>query len=109
VEKKTDMIVTVDGITLGVSVTRAVGWPREDPYTIENATDLLADKLADIPLSSANVSAEDAWSRQILSVIAYAPEHAASIEAAWLALDDSIRGDTLLFVTATNGNDEELY
>jgi hypothetical protein len=107
--KKTDLVVDVDGTQLGVSVTRAVGWPREDPYTAEMATDLLTDKLGDIVLSSANVAETDAWSRQILSVIAYEPAHAAAIEEAWSALDADIRGDTLLFVTATLGDDEALY
>ena len=107
--KKTDFLVELDGTRVGVSVTRAVGWPREDPYTTEQATDLLADKLGDIPLSSANVAEEDAWSRQILSVIAYEPGHATSIESAWDLLTPEVRGDTILFVTATLGEDDALY
>jgi hypothetical protein len=107
--KKTDLLVEIDGIDLGVSVTRAYGWPPEDPYTVEQATVLLEDKLGDIPLSSANVASEDAWTKQILSVIAYTPDHAASIATAWAALDAEVQGDTVLFVTATEGDDEALY
>lgn len=107
--KKTDLLVEIDGIDLGVSVTRAYGWPPEDPYTVEQATVLLEDKLGDIPLSSANVASDDAWTKQVLSVIAYTPDHAASIATAWAALDPDVQGDTVLFVTATEGDDEALY
>ena len=39
--KKTDLVVTIGGIKWGVSVTRAVGYPRDAPYTVERAADLL--------------------------------------------------------------------
>jgi len=107
--KKTDFIVDIDGLKLGVSVTRAVGWPQDDPYTVAQANDLLVDKLGDIPVSTDNVADEDQWVRQILSIVAYAPEHAVSIETAWDSLDAEVRGDTLLMVTATNGDDADLY
>ena len=107
--KKTDLLVDFSGVRIGVSVTRAVGWPREDPWTVEQAEDLLADKLADIPLSTAAVSAEDAWSRQILSVIAWSPDHAAAIETAWLTLDAALTLDTIVYVTATDGDDAFVY
>ena len=107
--KKTDLLVELDSLPIGVSVTRAYGWPPEDPYTIDDALDLLEDKLADIPLSTANVAEEDAWEKQILHVMAYASGHADSIESAWLELGDDLLGDTVLMVTVTEGEDEELY
>ncbi len=39
--KKTDLLVEMDAAKIGVSVTRAYGWPPEDPYTVEDATALL--------------------------------------------------------------------
>jgi hypothetical protein len=107
--KKTDLLVAVDELKIGVSVTRAYGWPPEDPYTVEDAQALLEDKLADIPLSSANVDPVDAWEKQILHVMAYAPGHADSIEQAWAELGADLLGDTVLLVTVTEGADEELY
>ncbi|MBK9370967.1 MAG: hypothetical protein IPN01_32535 [Deltaproteobacteria bacterium] len=47
--------------------------------------------------------------KQLLSILAYTPEHAALIEESWLTLDAELRGDAILIVTATEGDDEELY
>ena len=107
--KKTDILVSIDGIIIGVSVTRAYAWPEDDPYTVDQATDLLEDKLADVLLSTANVDPADAWSKQILHVMAFTPDHGASIETAWLDLDPAVQADTLLMVTVTNGNDDFIY
>ena len=107
--KKTDLLVEIDGLKLGVSVTRAYHYPPDDPYTLDLATELLTKKLGDLPLSTANVAPEDAWVKQLLSILAYTPEHAALIEESWLSLDAELRGDAILIVTATEGDDEELY
>ena len=54
--KKTDLLVTIGGIKWGVSVTRAVGFPRDDPYTVERAGQLLEQKLSGVIASTANVT-----------------------------------------------------
>lgn len=107
--KKTDILVEIDATKLGVSVTRAYVYPPEDPYTVELATELLEKKLAGIIESSENVSDADAWSKQILSVVAYAPEHADSVEAAWSLLAAELTADTIVYVTVTDGEDEFIY
>jgi hypothetical protein len=107
--KKTDLVVEIDDTRVGVSVVRAVGFPRDDPYTVEDAAAILEDKLSDILLSSANVAPAEAWEKQILHVIAYGPEHATSIGAAWEDLDDAVRADTIVVVTTTNGTDGFIY
>jgi hypothetical protein len=107
--KLTDILVEIDTLKIGVSVTRAVGWPREDPYTVEQAKSLLEDKLLDIQDSSANVAAEDAWTKQILHVIAYEDQHAASLETAYGQLDASVTADSVVFVTVSDGDDGFLY
>lgn len=107
--KKTDLRVSLDAESIGVSVTRAFAWPPEDPYTVEQATQLLDGKLDDVLLSSANVGSEHAWGKQILSVIAYTPDHAAAIVTAWDGLDDETRADTIVLVTITEGDDALLY
>ena len=99
----------IDGHRVGVSVTRAVGFPRDDPYTVTRAQMLLEDKLADILESSANVVAADGWVKQILHVIAYEPMHGDSIMTAWGSVDDSVRADTILWVTVSDGDDAFLY
>lgn len=107
--KKTDLLVEVDLFKLGINVTRAVAFPFEDPYTVELATNLLVSKLGDIDLSSANVAPEDAWRKQVLAILAYAPGHKDSLETAWDQLDAAVKGDTIVIVTVTNGDDGFLY
>ena len=105
----TDILVALEGMKVGVSVTRAVGFPRDDPYTIETARDLLERKLVGVQESSANVGPEDRWVKQILFVVAYGEMHQASMAAAWSMIDEDIRADTIVIVTRTDGMDEPLY
>lgn len=107
--KITDLLVEIDGEKVGVSVVRAFAFPFEDLYPIEEATRILDKKLSDIGESTANVAAEDRWSKQILSVIAYKQQHADQIRAAYDQLDASLKADTILYVTATEGEDRPLY
>jgi hypothetical protein len=102
-------LVEIDGSKVGVSVTRAVGFPPDDPYPAAQAESLMADKLSDILISSQNVVPEDAWVKQILLVMAYADMHAELIEAAWLGLDDATRADTIVYVVVTDGSDTPVY
>lgn len=107
--KITDLLVQIDGLKIGVSVTRAVAFPFDDPYTVQQATDLLTDKLSDVKLSTENVAPEDVWEKQILHVIAYAPGHEDSIETAFGQIDAQTKADTILWVTVSNGSDDFLY
>ncbi len=107
--KITDLLVEIDGLKIGVSVTRALAFPFDDPYTEAQASTLLSGKLSDVQASSANVTLADAWTKQILHVIAYSPMHADSLRAAYDALDASVKADTVVLVTVTNGDDAPLY
>lgn len=107
--KITDILITVDGHKIGVSVVRAVQFPFGTPYTLANATTLIQRKLEDIQASSMNVSAQDKWVKQILAVLAYDDQHADTVEQAWLGLAPSIKADTVLVVTATHGDDAFIY
>jgi len=107
--KKTDMLTEIDGLPIGVSVTRAVSWPHDAEYLPQQAIDLLASKLDDIEASTANVHPNDAWAKQILHVVAFATDHADVVEAAWGSLDPQITDDTLVVVTVTDGEDGFVY
>lgn len=107
--KKTDLLVDIDGLKVGVSVVRAVGFPQDDPYTPAQAQTILQKKLDDILVSSANVAPEDAWVKQILSVVAYGPMHAESVLTAYAGLSAQTKADTILVVTVTNGDDAFIY
>jgi hypothetical protein len=106
---KTDLLVEIDDRVVGVSVTRAVGFPFDAPYTELQAAELLTDKLEDVLASTANVAPADAWVKQILHVIAYADMHAQSIFAAYATLPPEITADTILVVTVTHGDDAFVY
>jgi hypothetical protein len=106
---KTDLLVEMDGRVVGVSVTRAVGFPFDAPYTEMQANDLLTGKLTDILASTANVAPRNAWGKQILHVIAYADMHAQSIFAAYATLPPEVTADTVLLVTVTHGDDAFVY
>lgn len=107
--KITDLVVTIDNERIGVSVTRAVKFPFDDPYPVADAKELLEGKLGDILLSTANVKPEFAWTKQILHVIAYGPQHAESLETAYGMIDAATKSDTILVVTVSNGDDDFLY
>lgn len=107
--KKTDLLVELDGLKVGVSVVRAVGFPQDDPYTPAQADTIMTKKLQDILASSANVAPEDKWVKQILSVVAYGPMHLDSVLTAYEALDPMIKADTIIVVTVTNGDDLFIY
>jgi hypothetical protein len=107
--KKTDLLVTIDGHKVGVSVTRAFHYPPAAPYTEAEALSLLTGKLDDVLLSSANVSPADAWDKQILHVIAYDPSYLPVIEQAYNQVPTATKADTVLLVTVTNGNDTYIY
>lgn len=107
--KTTDLLVMIDELPIGVSVTRAVSFPHDSPYTVEAAADILDKKLSDILVASANVSAEDQWRKQILHVLAYDAPHVASLETAYDALPPEVRADTIVIVTVTDGDDAVIY
>jgi hypothetical protein len=107
--KITDLLVSLDALKVGVSVTRAVSFPRDTPYTAMTAQNLMDKKLADILVSSANVAAEDAWKKQILHVLVDRPEHVPVLEAALMNVDPAVRADTVVVLTVTEGNDDFIY
>lgn len=107
--KKSDLLVDIDGVRVGVSVTRAVTYPRGDSYPVESAVDLLTRKLNGVLTSSANVHPDDRWQKQILSVLAYGPEYAVSLRDAWDQIDAETKADTILYVTVTEGDDGFIY
>lgn len=107
--KKTDLLVEIDGAKVGVSVVRALSFPEGAPYPVAQAFDVLDGKLADILLSSANVDPQDAWEKQILSVVAQTTEHADAIVQAYDMVDEATKADTIVVVTVTEGEDDFIY
>jgi len=107
--KITDILVEIDTLKIGVSVTRAYVYPPDTPYTAELAEALLTKKLNGIQESSANVAETDAWEKQILYVMAYTSEHTDQVLNVFDTLDPTLKADTILMVATTDGDDEFMY
>ena len=107
--KITDMEVELDGHKIGVSVTRAQTYPLGQTYPLDTATMLISRKLTDIQASSAHVSAQDHWDKQILAVLAWDGATADTVAQAWGSLAPSITADTIVVVTTTDGDDTFIY
>ena len=105
----TDILVEIDGLKIGVSVTRAVAFPFDDPYPPERARTLMEEKLSGILESTGHVAPADAWRKQILYVIAYGEGHVAVLEAALAAVDPAVRADTVVMITVSDGDDRFIY
>lgn len=107
--KLTDFLTQIDSEKIGVSVTRAMIFPFDAPYPRSSADELLTSKLGDILVSTANVSANDRWKKQVLAILAYGPAHADMVEEAYASLDASLKADTLVYLIVTNGSDDFIY
>jgi len=96
--KKTDYIAQIDGLSVGVSVTRAYKGPITE-YSLEDAVDLLEKKLEGVNESSLNVHPDDAWVKQILHIWTLHPEWAETVEQAWSQMSEELRADTIVVVS----------
>jgi len=107
--KITDLEIWLGGEKIGVSVTRAQTYPLGTPYTVSAAKTLLNKKLGDIKLSTANVSDADQWRKQILAILAWDTQAADTFADAWTMVDASVKADTLVVITTTEGDDTFIY
>lgn len=108
-----DILVAIDGVQVGVSVTRAVTVTgmcmRADTYTLMAASDLLSRKVDDIHEASTLVTAEHAWTKHMVFVYADTAEHARVMGEAWEALTAAQRADTILYVSISEDMDGFVY
>ena len=107
--KKTDMLVEIDGLNVGVSVTRAYKWGDDAVFNEEDAYNLLSRKLEDVLLSGSNASESNPWSHAILSVVTYDPSYIPSLEAAYATLPAALTNETIVVITVTDGDDDFIY
>ena len=107
--KITDLEVQIGTHKIGVSVVRAFGFPLGTPYPLSSAQTLIPRKLRDIQESTANVSAADRWEKQILAVLAWDQQAADVVTQAWQMADAQTRGDTIVVVSVTEGEDQFIY
>lgn len=107
--KKADILVELDGRKVGVSVVRAVTYPFGAPYTMSAATTIVTRKIEDLRVATTLVSAADLWSEQMVVMLAYDAQHAQVAMDAWNALSAETRGETMMVVAVTSGDDLFIY
>lgn len=107
--KKTDLVVSLEGQVVGVSVARAFKFPPGTPLLVSDARTLLNGKFSDIQVSSRNVDPPWRWRKQILHVLAYDDVARQAVLDAAAQIDAGVRGDTILYLTTTDGNDAFIY
>lgn len=107
--KKTDIVVSIEGQVVGVSVARAFKFPPGTPLPVSDARNLLNGKFSDIQVSTQNVNPPWQWNKQILHVLAYDDVAKQAVIDAAAQIDAGVRGDTILFITTTDGNDAFIY
>jgi hypothetical protein len=109
----TDILVSIDGMRIGVSVTRAVTVTgpcmRSGTYSEAAAEDILRRKLSGILESTRNVSAGDRWVKQILFVFADTMAHVEVARRVWERLEPELRADTILYVSVSEARDAFIY
>ena len=107
--KQTNFLIQVDSHKIGVVVVRGYIYPPESDYTVTAAQTLLTNKLSKVNQSTANVTSADSWEKQILFVMAYSSSIATSFDTAWANIDNTTKGNTILVITTTNGDDSFIY
>jgi len=98
--KITDFSVQIQGVTVGVSVTRAMKF--RGTFTLDDATKLLEKKMMGVIMSTQGVSRSQRWGRQILHVWVEKPYMAELIEQAYEQLSDEIKSNTVVMVTTVS-------
>lgn len=101
--KKADLLVEIDGRKVGVSVVRFVNFPFGTIYELGDAMPLVQRKIEDLMLATAQVSAADRWTSQMVVALAYDMQHAQVAMQAWTMLDATTRGATIFIVVVSEG------
>jgi hypothetical protein len=76
---------------------------------LDDLTELLTRKVTDLPLSMANADPVDRWDRSMLYVVACDDAHADDVADVFWSLDPADRGDAILMVVGTEGDDAFIY
>lgn len=98
----TDILVQIGSKRVGVSVTRAYK-PTNLGYTDVDARDLLTKKLEGVNRSTVRVLPADKWVKQVLHVFAATDAQADAVRRVYPTLDATLRADTIVVLTKTQG------
>lgn len=96
----TDFTIQLEGVTLGVSVTRAMAAPGVK-FGVEAATQLLLKKLRGVIRSTEACCG--AWSKQVLHVWAPSNRVADTVAMAYATVNPDLAADTVVLVSVCEG------
>lgn len=97
-----DYVVDVMGSRVGVSVTRAMGFPLEANFGVREARRLLTKKLEGLVRARANMARRDSFTKSLLHVFAQSERVASLLYNEFHLLDDATRDSVVVLVTVTN-------
>lgn len=100
----TDMCISLEGVELGVSVTRALHHPHV-PFQLEHAEALLRKKLKGVIAATKTCYNAD-FQKQLLHVWAGSSSVARMLEVAYDRLEPELRADTVVLITLCRGMPE---
>lgn len=98
----TDILVSIDGKRVGVSVTRAYK-PSSQSFPDSEVKSLIEKKLEGINRSSVRVLPADKWVKQILHVLSSSDTNTAAIDRVLPTISSDTRADTIVVITTTKG------
>ena len=98
----TDYLAEINGLKIGVSVTRAYR-PSNIAFPDSDVKALLEKKLEGVVRSSQRVLAADKWQKQILHVWTANKDETDAVVRVLPTIDGSIRADTIVLLTETTG------
>ncbi len=99
-----DYVMKIFNTVIGVSVTRAMKYPFDEAFTIQDATNLLTKKLKGIVQSSKN--SMEHWNKQILHVWVMNEYTCNSMLIAWSELSRQLKTNTVLLITVAENSNE---
>jgi len=110
--KMVDFVCSIGEVRLGVSVTRAMGFPNPEKFEMENAEHLLRKKLFGLIVARNAVNKQHRFFKSILHVFCQTPHIAELLTEAYAALDINdfgldIRGAVILRLTIST--DPRIY
>ncbi|MGE0785118.1 MAG: hypothetical protein AB7S26_05470 [Sandaracinaceae bacterium] len=110
---KTDFLSRIDGLQIGVSVTRGFSFSGlcmpSGALTATAAESLLRDKLMDVVDASMAVATVHRWQKEIIVALVDDPSISMTMLDAWNGIEAVTRGDTILIVVTTSGADNQVY
>ncbi|KAL0482296.1 hypothetical protein AKO1_012921 [Acrasis kona] len=99
--KKTDYVIRVSDIYLGVSVTRAMCYFEHQSFNKTDAYQMLYKKLKAVISSNESNCGDPKFDRQILHVFVQSQEISELLQEAYQSIEEEVKSNTIVLLTIT--------